>query len=79
MGWSPAGVVDFSTSSRQVPVRAVDCKPGSVPGGSCDRPGEDHSSRPAVTDGLEHSDPDTAAPRLRAARFRWAIFYGAPI
>ncbi len=42
----------------------MDCKPGSVP--ETEVAGEDHSSRPAVTDGLERSDPDTDGRRFRS-------------
>ncbi len=41
---------------------SVDCKPGSVPLTLLHVSGKDHSSRPAVTRGLERSDPDTAPP-----------------
>ncbi len=37
------------------------CKPGSVPTRGCPCEGEDHSSRSAIADRLEHSHPDTAA------------------
>jgi hypothetical protein len=37
------------------------CKPGFVPTSSCPGAGEDHSSRPAIADRLEHSNPDTAS------------------
>ena len=41
---------------------SVDCKPGSVPPTPFGVDGEDYSSRPSVTAGLERSDPDAAAP-----------------
>ena len=44
----------------------VDCKPGPVARVPCGARAEDHSSRPAVADGLEHSDPDTPSTRVSA-------------
>jgi len=41
---------------------SVDYKPGSVPPTPRGVKGEDHSSRPSVTAGLERSDPDAASP-----------------
>ena len=54
--------------SQVLPDPGVDCKPGSVPLTLLHVSSKDHSSRPAVTRGLEHSDPDTAAPPRRRGR-----------
>ncbi len=75
MGRSPAGVVDFSTSSRRV----TNPKTGRqwtvsrvLSRAALPRPREHHLSRPVVTDGLERSDPDAGAPcdAHRAGRSR---------
>ncbi len=69
IGWSRAGVIDFSTSSRPVsrPQRdsTVDCKPGPVSLRGCPHRAEDHSSRRRVAAPLEHSHPSTGTTHPR--------------